>query len=207
MFGAAEGAAAGHDVPVLFLPVEDLLEGDLRGGGRGEVGIGGGEWFAVEGADVLADVAAGDEVGFLHGGVELFGDVAAVFEGEVGDALGGVDGEGGDGVAGAGLDAAGAGAAVVGEGGVGGGVEVEDEFAKEEEGAVGGVDEEGVFADPSEAGAGGEVAFEEGAGVDVGAGGDFCFGEGGAEGAFEFAEFGFHDFVVVAAPGVAGDSG
>ena len=78
---AGRRGAAGHDVPVLFLPVEDLLEGDLRGGGAGgEVGVGGGAGFAVEGADVLTDVAAGDEVGFLHCGVELLGDVGAVFE-------------------------------------------------------------------------------------------------------------------------------
>ena len=84
-------------------------------------------------------------------------------------------------------------------GGVGGGVEVEDEFAEEEEGAVGGVDEEGVCLPihPRPA-LGGEVAFEEGAGVDVGAGDDFCVRGGRARrGAFEVAEFGFHDFVVV----------
>ena len=39
-FGAAEGAAAGHDVPVVFLPVEDLLEGEVGcRWARGEVGF------------------------------------------------------------------------------------------------------------------------------------------------------------------------
>ena len=217
-FGAAEGAAAGEDVPFLFVPREDGLEVDLRcgGGGGAKSGWGGGQGFAVEGADFLADVAADDVAGVADGLVVFGGDLAAVFEGFVADAAGGVDAVGGDGISGAGFDAAAAGAAVVAEGGVGREVEVQEEFAQEEPGAVARVDEEGVFAGPAEAGTGGEFAFEDGAGVAVGA--DFQAGrfvrtpaptgggfEGGADFSFELAEFCFDDFVVVAAPGVAGN--
>ena len=69
------------------------------------------EGLDVDGANVLTDVAAEDPVG--HEGANFEGDVAAIFDGLMGDAFFVVDDVGGgQGAGGAGLEAEGAGAAV-----------------------------------------------------------------------------------------------
>ena len=103
-----------------------LLEGLLAGV----------EGVDVDGANVLADVASEYPVG--HEGADFEGDVAAVFDGLVGDAAFVVDDVGGgEGAGGAGLEAEGAGAAVFLEGRVGLQFQVGYDLAEEDPGAVG----------------------------------------------------------------------
>jgi hypothetical protein len=161
------------------------LKGDGGGGGfEEEVGLAGGDGAAgaVEGADILADVAADEIAGLAHRLVEVFVNGRAVFEGEVADAFGGIEAVGGKGLGGAGVEAAAAGATVIGDRGIGFEIKGEDEFTDQKPRAVTGVDEEGVFADPAEAGGGGEVTFEDGAGVAVGADFEFVCGGRGRKG-------------------------
>ncbi len=170
-FRPSESAPTGEGVPFRLPPMKYLRQVYLRGRGfYGKVRLFGVEGTAIEGADILTDVAADDECRLAHRVMKLIRNFASFFEGKVADAASAIDGVGGDGIGGAGVDAAGAGAAVVGDGGIGGKVEVGDEFAEEEPGAFVGVNEEGVFSDPAEAGAGGEFALEDGAGIDVAAG-------------------------------------
>jgi hypothetical protein len=72
---------------------------------------------------------------------------------------------------------------------------------EEEEGAEFLGDEHGAFSLPAEAGLGGEVAFEDGAGVDVGA---LDSAEGGEVG-FEEAKLGLEEVVVIEIERVGGD--
>ena len=139
-------------------------------------------------------------------GRRLFGDVAFVFDGEVGDATAGVEGAiGENGIGWTGLDATRTGAAVVGdEGNVWFEFEAEQDFGKEKIGAFLRMDEAGVLADPAEAGALGEVAFEEGAGIGV-----VAIRDGMSDLRFdeldEAGEARREDEVVVFAEGVGGD--
>lgn len=150
-----------------------------------------------------AIVAAVDAV--AKGGAEFFGDGAFEFDGEVGDAEAGIELEGGDdGLCGASGDATGAGAAAVGFGGVGVQGECGEDFCEEKPVAESAADEVGVFADEAEAGALGEVAFEDGAGVDVGEG--VVLGAGELEEVIgELPEGLGKGVVVVLIAGVAGD--
>lgn len=156
--GMAEELAVGVGGEVL--PVGGLHGEEL--GGRGEFGDGGGTGAAVVGTGLLAAVAAVD--GGAEGGVQVWGDVAAVFDGEVGEAATCVEVVGtAEGAGGAGAEAVVAGAAagwegcVVVVGGEGG-----DDFAEEEVTAGVGDDEVGVLACPAESGSPCPVAFEEG---------------------------------------------
>ena len=177
--------------------------------GGGEVGAGvgaqegGGAGEAVPGAGGEAVVAAVDAG--AEGAAEFEGDGAFEFDGVVGEAAAGIKLEGGgDGLGGAGGEAAGAGAAAVFFGSVGFEFEGGEDFGEEEPVAEGAADEVGVFADEAEAGALGEVAFEDGAGIDVpegaGAGSAEVVEVGG-----ELAEGGGEEVVVVGVAGVAGD--
>lgn len=91
---------------------------------------------------------------------------------------------------------------MIGGGGVWGEIEGGEDVCEEEPGAEVAVDLHGALAAPAEAGFAGEVALEDGAGVDVGALGAAVGGEEVGEG----AELGFDEVVVVVVPGVAGDA-
>ena len=201
-FDAFDGGFGEEGAEVLDGEGEEVAEGVVEDGFAGvEAGLAAEFGEAVPGADVEAVVAAVDAV--ADEGAEVEGDGALVFDGEVGDAAGGVEVVGArDGVGGAGGHAGGAFAAVVvllfvGREGKGG-----EEFGEEEPGAEGGVDLDGGLAVPAEAGFGGEVAFEDGAGVGVVALGAAHV----LEGEVEVAEFVLDEVVVVVVPGVTGDA-
>lgn len=121
---------------------------------------------AVPGTGVEAVIAAVNAV--ADGAAEFEGDGAFVLDGEIGDAAGGGEfARSGDGLGWAGGDAGGAFATVVAGGGIGLHFQGGEEFGEEEPGAEFTVDLNGRFAIPSEAGGGGEVALEDGAGIDV----------------------------------------
>jgi hypothetical protein len=85
----------------------------------------------VEGADLLAEVAAEELIGYL--GFQVVGDWLVVFDCEVGNAAAGVEGvRGDDGAGGAGVDAFLAAAAVVFCRLIGREGEIQEEFAQEE---------------------------------------------------------------------------
>ena len=133
--GAVGGGVAGV-VGVLFVgPIEDVFQlrerietvlfECLRRRG-----------FSIEGADLLADVAAKDPV--ADGFVKFRWDRVAELDGEVGDAAGGVHFVGcREGVGRAGVEAGGALATMVGDGSVGLEAERGDDFAQEEVAAEG----------------------------------------------------------------------
>lgn len=109
---------------------------------------------------------------------------------------------GGDGLGGAGGDAAGAFSAVVAEGWVWGEVKGGEELGEEEPCAEVAVDLDGGFTVPAEAGVCGEIALEDGAGIDVVALGAADFDEF----LVECGEAFFDEVVVVVVPRVAGDA-
>ena len=149
---------------------------------------------------------------------QVFGDGAALLDGQVGDAAvwrpsGGAPVRA---CGGAGIDAAGAGAAAVGcegEGLIGSGVERRDDDGEKQPRAEILVHDAGVFAGPADAGVASIDALDDGAGVDVAAGleGADLLGEAVAE----FFEATQQDLVVIrgacgsvvdaGGPGVAGD--
>ena len=114
----------------------------------------------IPGADILADVAAEDLA--ADGRAEFFGDGAALLDGEVGDAAGGVHlARGDEGVGGAGVDAAACrcrsgrrpGWAAL----VGGDLERGEDAAEEEPRAELLIEDAGVLAGPADAGVAGET--------------------------------------------------
>ena len=166
-FDAFDGAFGEEGAEGLVVEGEEVAKAVVEDGGAGlEGGVAGGLGEAVPGTGVEAVVAAVDAT--AEGAAELEGDGAFAFDGEVGEAAAGVHlTGGGDGLGGAGGDAAGAGAAVVGGFLVRGQVEGGDDFSEEEPGAELAVDLHGAFAIPAEAGFAGEIAFEDGAGINV----------------------------------------
>ena len=178
--------------------VAELVGVDEVAGGESDFGGGLGE--AVPGASGGAVVAAVDAI--ADEGPEMDGDGAFEFDGEVGDAEAGIElVRGDDGVGGASGDAAGAFSAAIWEGGIGGERESGEEFGEEEPGTEGGMDEHGGFAVPTDAREGGEVAFEDGAGIDI----EALLAAALGEPEIELAELGGEEIVVVVAPGVASD--
>ena len=166
-FDAFDGAFGEEGAESGVVEGEEVAEAVVEDGGAGlEGGVVGGLGEAVPGTCVEAVVAAVDAT--AEGAAELKGDGAFAFDGEVGEAAAGVHlTGGGDGLGGAGGDAAGTGAAVVGGFLVRGQVEGGDDFSEEEPGAELAVDLHGAFAIPAEAGFTGEIAFEDGAGINV----------------------------------------
>ena len=126
-----------------------------------------------------------------------------MLDGEVGDTAAGVELVGrGDRLRGAGGDAARTFPAVVAEGGVRWEIEGGEQLGEEEPGAEAAVDLDSGFSVPAEAGIGGEVALEDGAGVDIVA-------LDAAEGSEFFIESGeafLDELVVVVVPGIARDA-
>ena len=124
----------------------------------------------IPGANILADVAAEDLA--ADAVAEIFGDGAALLDGQVGDAAGGVHLIRREGLRGAGVDAAGAGSAAVGSerrqfGG--GEFERSEDDSEEKPGAELLVKDAGVFARPAEAGIARINALDERTGIDIAA--------------------------------------
>lgn len=199
-FEAANGGAGEGQVELLVIHGEAIAEFGI--GARGEGGLAGLAGPFIPWADIEAIVAAEEVVADESAVLERNG--ALVLDGEVADALAGVElVGGGDGPGGAGVYTAGAGAAAVGGRVlVGRKREGSEDKAEEEPLAVALVEEDGIFALPAEAGLLGDGAFEEGAGIDVGA----IDGTVLAEGIADPLQFFEEDLVVILAEGVFGDA-
>lgn len=169
--------------------------GEFGVGRRAAIGV-------VEGADFLADIAAGGPRALR--GPHFARRIAAAFDVPSRETARGVDNAGFDeGLRRAGVEATAAGAAVIGNWRVGPECDVDDEFAKQEIGAKAGVDQAGILSNPADAGVRGPGAFEHGAGVCVTAcvRAEFFADEQTAE----FFETAFEDVMIVATSGVAGN--
>lgn len=161
---------------------------------------------ALEGADVLADIAAEDPVAELPAQVTV--DPALVLDGVIADAQARIQDEGGGkGIGRAGLQAARTGPAHALAMGLVVIVEFQgtEDLADEEIAAAPRVDQHGIFADETHAGLLGVAALEDGAGIDVDLLRDLV-PSFGCQPLGELPQPQFQHAMVVQSPGVGGDA-
>ncbi len=201
-FDAFDGASLEGDAKGGFVESEVIAEtGGIECIASGESGFRAGGGETVPWADGSAVIAAIDTVPDER--AEVFGYTPFEFDGEVGDAASGVEVvRRGDGSSGACIDATCAGPTAVFRRGIRLDAEGRDDGGQEEKGTEILGNQHGAFALPTEARAGSEVAFEDGASVDVGA----LSSTESCETGFEGAESGFEKFVVIEVQGVRSDA-
>ena len=204
MADAADGRAFEATQELVLAPAQQLdqIRG-IQAVAGGEVGQGGAAREAIPGTHQLAVVTAVDAV--ADQGAQRFGDGAAQFDGEVGDAAPRVElARAGDGPGGADVDAGGATAAVIALlRRVHRQRQVGEQFAEEEPGAGVAGDEVGVLADPAQPGLLGQGLFQHRRAVDEGAVAERPDARLDAPG--ELLQAPAHELMVVAAQGIARD--